>query len=260
MSSGISVATCRSLRPEELDIHFFGLLGLDDTLFDGDLSSLRELRLSEVIAPWKSLANLRVIHLRSTCPSYGTTQILDLFESAPLLHTAWLQLPMPRSSDASPERIVSLPHIKDFTIDTSPPHSILLHHLRFPTGASLYSDIWMEDEGDLEFLFGDYLPVRSRNFSNLSLITAINLRFDLDWKCVRLNGPNGNLRIIADFSDLEDLPAYRIDRRLLRSLGRSILLTVDRLSISEYKHPRPAEGKRCPIFQTLSSAPFEPSS
>ena len=87
---------CRAPLLEELDIHFLCDLVLEDTLFDGDLSSLRELRLSEVIAPWKNLANLRVIHLRSTCPSYGTTQILDLFESAPLLHTAWLQFPMPR--------------------------------------------------------------------------------------------------------------------------------------------------------------------
>ena len=244
---------CRVPFLEELDIHFYGGLGLDDTLFDGDLSSLRELRMSEVLVPWKNLANLRVIVLKNS-HDYGTTQLLDLLESAPLLHTVRLWFLMQLSSDTSPERIAPLPHLKEFTIDASPPHSILLHHLRFPTGASLCSEIRLEGEDAEEPPFRDYLPVRSRNFSNLSLITAINLRFNLEWKCARLNGPSGNLHVIAQMADLEDPPAYMIDRRILRSLGRSKLLKIHRLSISEYKHPRPAKSNRCPIFQMLSSA------
>jgi hypothetical protein len=86
------------------------------------------------------MTNLKVFYLRSCPSSPSVTQLLDFFESAPLLHTVELDGSIPDSSDAPPERTVPLPHLNTLTISgdqtTSAP-SILLNHLHIPTGASL---------------------------------------------------------------------------------------------------------------------------
>ena len=91
---------------------------LDSSLFNRDLSSLRDLRLGGVITrlPWKNLANLQVFDLNTPVHTYRTTQHLDIFESAPLLHTVFLTCSMPSSSDAPLGQIVRLPRLKTFSI------------------------------------------------------------------------------------------------------------------------------------------------
>ena len=222
----------------------------DNTLFNGDLSSLRKLHLRGVITelPWKNLANLQVVKLDSD-RQYRTTQMLDFLERAPLLHTVFLHYPMPKSSDAPRERMVPLRHLKTFTIGQQPPHSILLRHLHIPTGASLISEFWFY--GD-ESTLVSHLPERSPNFANLSHITAINLLFGVKQKFARLSGPSGSLRVLAELGDL-GVSQFNLDRKTLHSLGHSLLSTIQRLSISTYAHTRPAEVKECPIFQTLST-------
>ena len=225
---------------------------LDGTLFNGDLSSLHELHLGGVITdlPWKNLANLRVVHLEYSSRSYRMTQILDFFESAPLLHTVSLGYPMPSSSDAPPGRIVPLRHLKVFSINTNPPHSILLHHLRIPLGASLISQFHYRE---VESPLLDYLPKITPNFNNLSHITTVNLLFGQGRGYVLLSGPSGSLRMLVGWGGWGIHTLDERPRRILHSLGHPALSTVQRLKILEYSHPKPAEGGECPIFQALSS-------
>ena len=229
-------------------------LVLDGALFSGDLSSLSELHLGGVITnfPWTNLANLRVVSLRSYSPQYSITQLLDFFESAPLLHTVELEDSIQRSSDAPPPaRIVPLRHLKAFTINADPPHSILLRHLHIPVGASLISKFYFRGE---ESPLLDYLSGGSQNFGNLSHITVINLTLDLGRKFARLSGPSGSLRVRAVWRDWRNTSSSALDRRIFHSLGHSTLSTTQRLVISHYGHQTPAEVEECPIFQTLSSA------
>jgi hypothetical protein len=235
---------------EHLDISSEGVL--DGALFDGDLSSLRKLRLDQLITqlPWKNLANLRVVELRGS--SYGVTQILDFFESAPFLHTISLGLPELPSSDAPLERIVPLRHLKDFTIDTETDPLTLLHHLHIPTGSSLKVDFILYDEYE-ESPLPDYLSRRSTNFSNLSDATAINL----DHNCtsttdIQLSGPSGSLCLSMRWRGAApytvELQSYRFLDPFI-STTRRLTLSEDRLVEGEL-----IEIEDCPIFQTLSSA------
>ena len=243
---------CRTPLLEKLDISSTGDPVLDDALFDGDLSSLRELRLHKIIThfPWKNLANLRVVDLKPHSHRYKTTQILDFFESAPFLHTVLLQFPMPCSFDAPPKRVVRLHHLKLLTINAPPPHSTLLHHLHIPIGASLISEFCFSGN---EPPIPDYLPERSHNFDNLSHITAINFLFYSQQKFLQFGGPSGNLRVLATWKHIQDPPSYTIDRQILHSLGHPLLSTIKTLVVSKYKHARQGEVEECPILQTLSS-------
>ena len=117
-----------------------GNLVLDNALFNGGISSLRVLRLEEVATrfPRKTLTNLRVVGLDCDFHTYGPAQILDFFESAPLLHTVSLTYSMPDLSEAS---LVPLRRLKVFTIDSPLPHSTLLRRLYIPIRVSLISKI-----------------------------------------------------------------------------------------------------------------------
>ena len=245
---------CHTPLLEKLDIKIVSYRDpvLDHALFNTDLSSLRDLRLNGVIThfPWKNLANLQVAYLDSRCYSYETTQMLDFFESALLLHTVLLWYPMPTSSDASQRRIVPLRHLKSFTIIASPLPSTLLRHLRMPINASLISEFRSLGE---ESPFLDYLPQRSPNFENISHITTINLITDSDPKCVRLSGPSGSLRVRAWDSPRSASSSYRTDYQILHSLGHPMLSKIQKLVISEYDSRKRAKDDGCPIFKTLSS-------
>ena len=239
---------------EELDIHLTCTHApvLNSALFNGDLSPLRQLRLSGVTThlPWKNLANLTTFNLKSCHPGHGfVTRLLDFFENAPLLHEIKLDHSIPRSSNAPSGRLISLPHLDLLAIAANPPHSILLNHLSIPTGASLFLRFGFSgDKSPLR----DYLPETTANLGNLSHITMLNLNFGPAKKFIRMNGPSGGLVVLAGWRDETVLP-YTVDRRILRSLDQSILLTTHRLAVSRYQHPRPAQVEKCPVFQTLSS-------
>jgi hypothetical protein len=227
----------------------------DGALFGRDLSSLRELHLGRVITdfPWNNLANLRVVSLESFSHRYGTTQILDFFESAPLLHTISLRYRIPDPSDALPERIVPLRHLRTFSTNTSSSHPLSLHrHLHIPIGASFISEF--RYHGWEPPLLG-YLREGSPNFSNLlSHITMINLQFNSVEKFVRLSGPSGSLRVLIRWKEQEmGFLSDVIDSNILRSLSHPMLLTIRRLAISQHTCLRPRNVEEYPIFQTLSS-------
>jgi hypothetical protein len=92
-----------------------------DAIFNGDLSSLRELRISGALIPlpWKGLTNLTTFDFRRV-PSHtvSVTQLLNFFEQTPVLRNATLHHAFPDTSDAPHGRIASLLHLKYFI---SPP-------------------------------------------------------------------------------------------------------------------------------------------
>jgi len=177
------------------------------------------------------MANLQAVDLKTCTHKYGTTQLLDFFKSAPLLHTILLEYSMPDSSDAAPGRIVRLRHLKVLSISTRSSRSILHHHLHIPAGASFTSEFYL-DGGKPPLL--DYLPESCPNFSNLSHITAINILFDSTRKFTRLSGPSGSLRVLAHCTS----GWHAQGNQILRSLSPQILSTTQRLTILKYPHTK----------------------
>ena len=239
------------LEDLQISLHHSHPLILDPGLFGDDLSTLRELCLREVITqlPWENMANLRVFDLR--CPlgcEVTVTQLLDFFESAPLLRTIDIEDSIPESSDAPPERTVSLCHLKSLYINADPVHSIL-RHLNIPVGASLTVWTGLSDE---ESPLLDYFVETTPNIKNLSHITAVNLRFCHEYKGVQLTGPSASFCFHAPWGD-QATPSSIMDHRILRSISQRIFSTTHRLIISEYSHTNPANVDECPVFQALSS-------
>ena len=244
---------------EELTIKFTGLhdLELDDEIFNRDLSSLHKLTLDGVTTnlPWKNLADLRFFVAKFRAPGLGITQLLDFFESAPLLHTIELKYEIPSSSDAPPKRMVPLRHLNTLRIAADSPHSTLLNHLSIPTRASLIQEF---NYSGSRFPLSDHLPESSINLSNPSHIAAINLNlhFGLKEKSLRLAGSSGELRMLAFWEDWDDHwtdESREADCGVLRSLDSQVLLATRRISFSGFGHRSYGEADECPIFQTLSS-------
>ena len=236
---------------EKLDINLTRP-NLPVSLFGRDLSSLRELSLCGVATglPWNNLANLTTFTLKSCLPKHDfITRLLNFFECAPLLHAVVLEDSIPISSDAPPGRIVSLRHLDTLAITARPAHSILLNHLRIPTGALLVLGASFNNERSL---LRDCLLETSTNLKNLSHITTVNLHFDATRKYVRLNGPSGGVYVLGNWED-ETVPTWITDRRILRSFSSPIFSTTQRLAVSKYKPPKPVEVEKCPVFQSLSS-------
>ena len=211
---------------------------LPDTLFNGDLSSLRELRLNGVITPlpWRNLSNLTTFELRHVHQDkILLTQLLNFFKSTPHLRHIELHDSIPNVSNAPAKRVISLPSLQELSITAQPPHSTLLNHLSIPAGASLR----------LEFTFSgreppisSYLPESLDNLNNISYITTVNLNFGLDRRSMRLNGPSGDLYIIGNWIRGDEQPNAGTTR-FLKSLGhfdtsRSQWLTVT----SCHYHPK----------------------
>jgi len=224
---------------------------LDSALFKGDLSSLCMLSLGGVVTtlPWNNLANLRMFKLTS-CPPRPNfiTQLLDLFECAPVLCTIELKDSIPTSSDTHPGRTVSLPRLNTLAITARPGHSILLNHLLIPTGASLILNFGFRGTTSPLRV---HLPETFANLKNLSHITIIHLLLDEVRKYVRFSGPSGVLNVLARCEG--GLVSRRdMDRLILRSLSPSILSTAQRLTVSKYQPLEPAEIEKSPAFRTLS--------
>jgi hypothetical protein len=236
---------------EKLQVH----LTPDDShplgavIFDGDLSSLRELRLSGVITslPWKNLSNLTTFDFRRVPnDKISVTRLLDFFERAPLLSNIKLWDAFPSASNAPPGRVVPLPRLKNFVITAQPAHSILLKHLSIPIGTSLILEFDFESE---KSPIPYYLPKTFKNLNNLSHITSVNLHCT-SGVSLRLNGPRGELHVYGcRVGDTPFLPV--VHRRVLRSLNHFGISVTERLVITEYGTPPPSTIEKSPVYQTL---------
>jgi hypothetical protein len=215
-------------------------------IFDGDLSSLRKLRLSGALTnlPWKNLSNLTTFDFRHV-PSdkISVTQLLDFFEGAPILRNIKLSHAFPDTSDAPPGRIVSLLHLKVLDIAAQPVHSILLDHLSIPMGASLISKF---NYSDKKSPIPIYLPSTSTNLGNLSHIASINLCFD-GGMSLRLEGPSGGLHMYGHWVGVAASPTVGV----LHSLNHFDISVTGRLTITQYGTSPPLEIKKSRVYQTL---------
>jgi hypothetical protein len=222
---------------------------LDSALFNGDLSSLRTLSLTGVIThlPWKDLSKLTTFELGCILPegNISVTGLLDFFVNAPHLTDIILHHSIPTSSNAPPERVVSLPHLKSFAISADPVHSTLLNHLSIPTGASLVQNFnFRGNKSPLP----DYLPTATKNLKNLSCITSVDLRFGNTERIVRLRGPSGELLMFSHWHDWDAATSLSLDRRILRSINYFDLSGVQRLGVTTYKSPTPAKIDGSPPY------------
>jgi len=108
------------------------------TLFNGDLSSLRELRLQCVrpTLPWRNMINLTSFTLGyTTSGASAVGPLLDFFESAPRLRKIQLHFATPTYGTQT-GRLVSLARLRRMDVAGGNP-SLLLDHLLIPVNAKL---------------------------------------------------------------------------------------------------------------------------
>ena len=224
-------------------------LVIQGAIFDGHLPSLHELRLSGVITNlvWGNLSNLRTFDLRQVAgDKISMTQLLDLFEHAPLLRKIQLRDAFPNSSDAPPGRVVSLSQLKFLTIVAQPVHSILLNHLLIPTDLSLSQCFDLSDD---KSPIPDYLPKTLETLGNVSCVTSITLSFD-PGMFLRVEGPSGSHCMFGNWCGVGPSPSI-VDSRVLQSLTLFRISTVERLAITEYSASPPAKTEKSPVYLTL---------
>jgi hypothetical protein len=242
---------CRAPLLEKLRIRFTcpHPQTIQAAIFDGDLSSLRELRLSGALTnlPWKNLSNLTTFDFRQvSSDKISVTQLLDFFEGAPILQNIKLSHAFPDTSDAPPGRIVSLLHLEVLDITAQPVHSILLDHLSIPMGASLISEFNFSDK---KSPIPAYLPSTSTNLRNLSLIASINLRCS-EGTSLRLEGPNGSFYMYGHWvGAATSLPA--VNTLVLHSVNHFDVSVTRRLAITQYGTSPPPEIEKSLVYRTL---------
>ncbi|KAF9780758.1 hypothetical protein BJ322DRAFT_1023488 [Thelephora terrestris] len=224
------------LRRLNLNLTCTTPLVLDSTLFYGDVSSLRTLTMTRVVPhlPWKNLPQLTTLTVSSLDPAQDVlaSQLLDIFSSAPLLSKVELHT-IPKSSDAPPGRVMSLPCLKSFTIVTKLVRtSTFLNHLSIPAGALLH----------LEFVFCGFssplpriLPETPENLQNLLHITSACLRFHRKIVTIRLDGPSGGL--LMHDNRITDRPNENLvdsEKSTLWSLEYFDVSKIQRLAVTMY--------------------------
>ena len=170
---------------------------LTPALFNGDLSSLRELSLEHVRTelPWRNMANLTSFMLVRPSPSEVTVRhLLDFFESAPQLRVVDLYFATP-TSGAQNGRLVSLPRLKGMEITGDELPSLLLDHLLIPVGAELRTEV-----ASVGHLINTHLPRSLDNLRNFSNFTTIELYGDNSHLQIKFSGPNGQVTMVQHIS------------------------------------------------------------
>ena len=180
-------------------------------LFNGNLSSLRELSLRSVRTqlPWRGMNNLTSFTLCCTAQTgVSIEQTLDFLGGAPRLRKVWLSF---AASTPGPHnrRPASLAHLESLTISGSQRPSLLLNHLMIPVGAVVWTEL-----DSLAFDINDHLPRSLDNLGNLSHFTEIRLLFAEFVTSVRFTGPNGQVHISSSYPTPGDVQA------VFRSLTR----------------------------------------
>jgi hypothetical protein len=201
---------------------------LTPTLFNGDLSSLRVLKLWSVRTelPWRNMVNLTSFTLnRMSRDQPSVEQFLDFIESAPRLRRVSLFHATP-TSGAQNGRLVSLACLERMEIIYGGSASLLLDHLLIPVRAHL------EIEVDLPSPPNQGPPPRFLdNLKNLPNFTDIHLHIDRRFTYMQFSGPNGQVRMVPRTS--------RVGRTYLglESLGQFDTSKVERLRIDCHDSP-----------------------
>ena len=219
---------------------------LNDALFDGNLSSLCTLSVTGFFLrlPRRDLSNLTTLALNWVPgDDISLTQLLDVFVNAPILNEVDLDHAIPDSSDAPPGRMVSLPHLKSFSLCTDTQFSsTLLNHLSIPAGAS----VWFGFEFKVdEFLFQESLPENPENLRSLLFITSVFLKFDKKEVYIQLDGPSGRLEIWGHRNS-------HSEREILQSLDFFTLSRTQTLAVTTYILPTLEDCGRSPPHRILN--------
>ena len=191
-------------------------------LFDGDLSSLRELHLYRIGTelPWRGMVNLASFTLSCASPDiFPITQLLDFFENAPHLREVTLSF-VPLFSGDQNGRLVSLTCLKKLIVYGSQPAPLLFDRLLIPVGVDLQIGSELHD-----FRIEDHLPSSLNNLRNLSNFTLLQLRLNACYSLVEFTGPNGKLSMTP-----KSYGAH-VTVSVLESLARFDTSTAERLEI-----------------------------
>ena len=184
----------------------WGNPALPATLFDGDLSPLRMLRLQSVRTelPWRNMTNLTSFTLCNMSPSDPSIKdLLDFFKGAPRLRNIELNCATPARPGGQNRRLVSLACLKRMDILWGEPSSLFLDHLLIPVGAKFTK--WLGSFADIT----EDLPGSVDNLRSISDFTEVRLRIGEHDTRMKLSGPNGQFciasRIDTPYSALESL-------------------------------------------------------
>jgi hypothetical protein len=198
---------------------------LTPVLFNGDLSSLRKLRLKSVRTdlPWRNMVNLTSFMLAyMSWGQISVEQLLDFFESAPHLRKVNL-LNTPVSGPQN-GRLVSLPCLEKMEFTGRGLVSPLLDHLLIPVGADLKIEVDLHTFPTKDHRFLDNL----RNSSNF---TDIYLHLGGWYKRMQFSGPNGRVEIISESRGVDETCLA------LESLDQFDTSKVERLTIDRGDSP-----------------------
>jgi len=196
---------------------------LTAAIFNGDLSSLRQLRLQQVCTelPWRNMINLTSFVLGYIPPdSTSTTQLLDFFESAPHLRKVQLIDATPFSNGQN-GRLVAPAYLEKMDFHGGGPSSLLLDHLLIPVHAKL--GIHRDCIGPT---LDDHLPRSLDNLRNLSNFTDVYVG-EL-YPCVRIRGPNGQFYMTTSNRNST--------RVVVEFLARFDVSKTERLEIANNNH------------------------
>ena len=159
------------------------------------------------------------------------TQLLHLFEHAPLLRKIRLYEALPDFSDVPLGRMVPLPNLNSLVTRAHQAHTIVTNHLSIPTGATIIQGF---DFGDADPQIHIHLPSTFENFKNLSSITSIDLHFIRSVQ-VRLTGPYRGLVMRCFWAPGNSIPADT-HLRVLQSLNLFRISEVEKLTIGRWSH------------------------
>jgi len=180
-------------------------------LFNGDLSSLRELHLRSIRTelPWRNMVNLTSFTLTYTAFSASPVgYLLDFFKTTPRLREVQLHYAAP-TFGTQKGRLVSLACLKRMDITGGAP-SLLLDHLLVPVGTKLS---------------GTFPLPKSIGFSTLSRF-RIHLHVRGPYPSIRFGGPHGNISIAPT------TPHATTTCRVLESLAQYHKSHVERLRLA----------------------------
>ena len=228
----ISICLSRPTPPlEVLSIRSYGDPTLSSSLFNGDLSSLRKLRLVHVHTelPWRNMVNLTSLALTHASPPLSLAQLLDFFESAPHLREVDIPYSTPISGTQS-KRLVPLASLQ--RMDASGrPSQLLFEHLLIPVGAHLIMGTDRLPRPTIEGRRPRFID----NLRNLPNFTTI--KFSLEPECLQFSGPNGTVAMVSK--------SFR-DSQRLESLGHFDTSKTERLELESY-----FDMSGDPLYQTL---------
>ena len=199
---------------------------LSPALFNGDLSSLRELHLRHVSTqlPCRNVTNLTSITLGHKSVPVSISRLLEFFEGAPHLREVEIYSTTPISDDWD-GRLVQLTYLQRMDADIRP-SSLLFDHLLIPAGARLTMGVNLPSpptEG--------HPPRFIDNLKNLSNSTTIKLARRSAG--MEFSGPNGEVSMVPQVNDtwfmLESLAHFDTSKTELLEITRGISPTSDPL-------------------------------